>query len=113
MAITHLKPGSCMSEAVRVGEIIFQAGQITGDQRTGIEVQTQQVLDGIDQAMAEFVCGQSDVFWIQVWLSVAAVVRSVNAVRTRLVDRGCLGPSRPLAPLWRSRGYGWKWSPSQ
>ncbi|KUJ85187.1 hypothetical protein AVO45_16910 [Ruegeria marisrubri] len=94
MAITHLKPGSCMSEAVRVGEIIFQAGQITGDKGTGIEVQTQQVLDGIDQAMAEFVCWQSDVFWIQVWL----VGAETGAFPGALGCHGC--PSIDVLMKW-------------
>lgn len=87
MTVTHLNPGHRMSEAVRVGEIVFLAGQIPEDLSAGIEVQTRQVLDGIDQVMAEFGGSKSDVVSVQVWLSDMADFQGMNAVWDQWVDK--------------------------
>lgn len=89
MTTTHLNPGPRMSEAVRVGEIVFLAGQIPQDLGAGIDVQTRQVLDGIDRVMAELGGSKSDVVSVQVWLSDMADFQGMNAVWDGWVDRSC------------------------
>lgn len=51
MTIQRLHPGSRMSEAVRIGDIVFLAGQIPDDLTGDIAKQTREVLDNIDAVM--------------------------------------------------------------
>src|SRR5690606_28718577 len=78
MTLAHLHPGQRMSEAVRVGDIVFLAGQIPDDLSSGIELQTRQVLDGIDRVMAELGGSKSDVVSVQVWLADMADFPGMN-----------------------------------
>ncbi len=87
MTVTHLNPGPRMSEAVRVGQIVFLAGQIPEDLTAGIDVQTRQVLDGIDKVMAELGGSKSDVVSVQVWLTDMADFQGMNAVWDQWVDK--------------------------
>ncbi len=87
MTITHLHPGPRMSEAVRVGEAVFLAGQIPEDLTAGIEVQTRQVLAAIDGVMAELGGSKSDVASIQVWLTDMADFAGMNAAWDEWVDK--------------------------
>lgn len=87
MNVTHLHPGARMSEAVRVGDIIFLAGQIPEDLGAGIETQTRQVLDGIDKVMAELGGSKSDVVSVQVWLTDMDDFPGMNAVWDDWVDK--------------------------
>lgn len=88
MTVIHLNPGPRMSEAVRVGNIVFLAGQIPKDLNAGIETQTRQVLDGIDKVMAELGGSKSDVVSVQVWLTDMADFNGMNAVWDSWVDKG-------------------------
>lgn len=87
MTVTHLNPGPRMSEAVRVGDIVFLAGQIPDDLGAGIETQTRQVLDGIDRVMAELGGSKADVVSVQVWLTDMADFPGMNAVWDTWVDK--------------------------
>lgn len=86
MTVTHLHPGARMSEAVRIGEIVFLAGQIPDDLTAGIEDQTRQVLSAIDGVMAELGGSKSDVASVQVWLADMADFAGMNAVWDAWVD---------------------------
>ncbi|MBK6468202.1 MAG: RidA family protein [Rhodobacter sp.] len=88
MTATHHRPGPRMSEAVRVGEIVFLAGQIPEDLAAGIKVQTRQVLDAIDKVMADLGGSKSDVVSVQVWLADMADFQGMNAVWDAWVDPG-------------------------
>ncbi|MCV2880728.1 RidA family protein [Actibacterium sp. XHP0104] len=88
MTISRLNPGPRMSEAVRAGNIVFLAGQIPDDLSADIETQTRQVLDGIDQVMAELGGSKSDVVSVQVWLTDMADFPGMNAVWDAWVDKG-------------------------
>lgn len=80
MSVSHLHPGRRMSKAVRVGDIVFLAGQIPEDLDAGIEVQTRQVLAGIDAVMAELGGDKSQVVSVQVWLSDMEDFAGMNSV---------------------------------
>ncbi|MFD1881629.1 RidA family protein [Paracoccus pacificus] len=86
MTVTHLNPGPRMSEAVRIGDIVFLAGQIPQDMSAGIEAQTEQVLAGIDRVMAALGGTRADVASVQVWLSDMADFPGMNAVWDKWVD---------------------------
>lgn len=87
MTIQRLKPGPRMSEAVRVAEIVFLAGQIPDDLSAGIAGQTRQVLSAIDAVMAELGGSKADLASVQVWLSDMADFAGMNAVWDEWVDR--------------------------
>ena len=87
MTLKRLNPGPRMSEAVRVGDIVFLAGQIPDDMTGNITAQTQEVLANLDAVMAELGGSKSDIASIQVWLSDMADFQGMNAVWDGWVDR--------------------------
>ncbi len=79
MPLTHLKPGKRMSQAACIGDIAFPAGQVPTDLTADIATQTRQVLDGIDQVMAEQGGCKADMASVRVWLGDMADFAGVNA----------------------------------
>lgn len=69
MTLQRLHPGPRMSEAVRIGEIVFLAGQIPTTLTADITVQTREVLGELDAVMAELGGSKADIASVQVWLS--------------------------------------------
>ncbi|MFT5949351.1 MAG: enamine deaminase RidA (YjgF/YER057c/UK114 family), partial [Paracoccaceae bacterium] len=90
--ITRLNPGKRMSEAVRIGDIVFLAGQVPNDLTADITAQTQQVLDNVDAVMAKLGGSKADIASIQVWLADMADFQGMNAVWDAWVD-----PANPPA----------------
>ena len=87
MTMTRLHPGPRMSEAVRIGDIVFLAGQIPDDLSAGIEGQTRQVLAALDGVMAELGGTKADIASVQVWLADMADFGGMNAAWDAWVDR--------------------------
>lgn len=92
MTIQRLHPGSRMSEAVRIGDIVFLAGQIPDDLTGDIAKQTREVLDNIDAVMAELGGSKADIASVQVCLSDMSDFQGMNAVWDAWVD-----PANPPA----------------
>lgn len=92
MTIQRLNPGPRMSEAVRVGDIVFLAGQIPETLDADISVQTREVLDEIDAVMAELGGSKADIASVQVWLADMADFQGMNAIWDSWVD-----PANPPA----------------
>lgn len=82
----HISPGTRMSKAVIIGEIVFLAGQVPTDLEADIETQTAQVLAGIEQVMAELGGCKSDVASVQVWLSDINDIQRMNKVWDAWID---------------------------
>ncbi|WP_150523101.1 RidA family protein [Roseibium sediminis] len=87
MTVYRHQPGPRMSEAVRVGDIVFLAGQIPEDLDGDITAQTREVLDAIDNVMAELGGSKSNVVSVQVWLSDMSDFQGMNAVWDAWVDK--------------------------
>lgn len=87
MSITRLHPGPRMSQAVVHGNTVYLAGQVAKDARATIEVQTQQVLDQIDAALAEAGTSKDKILSVQVLLSNIADFAVMNSVYDRWVDK--------------------------
>ena len=49
----YFQKGPRMSQAVSHGGLVYIAGQVADDRKTGIEHQTRQVLAKIDELLAE------------------------------------------------------------
>jgi len=92
MTLQRLNPGLRMSEAVRIGDIVFLAGQIPTNLAGDITVQTREVLAEIDAVMAELGGSKADIASVQVWLSDMADFQGMNAVWDAWVD-----PANPPA----------------
>ncbi|MCR9158351.1 MAG: RidA family protein [Rhodobacteraceae bacterium] len=80
MTLQRLHPGPRMSEAVRIGDIVFLAGQIPTTLTGDIAVQTREVLGELDAVMAELGGSKADIASVQVWLSDMADFQGMNAV---------------------------------
>jgi enamine deaminase RidA (YjgF/YER057c/UK114 family) len=87
MTVYRHKPGARMSQAVRVGNIVFLAGQIPQDLTGDIAAQTREVLDGIDRVMKELGGNKSNVVSVQVWLSDMSDFQGMNSVWDEWVDK--------------------------
>lgn len=92
MTLERLNPGPRMSEAVRIGDIAFLAGQVPNDLSGDIAAQTREVLENIDAVMAELGGSKADIASVQVWLSDMADFQGMNAVWDAWVD-----PANPPA----------------
>lgn len=80
MTLERLNPGPRMSQAVRIGDILFLAGQVPTDLSADIAVQTREVLDKIDAILASVGGSKADLASVQVWLSDMADFAGMNAV---------------------------------
>ena len=69
-----------MSQLVIHGDTIYLAGQVANDQDADITTQTQQVLEKIDEYLAEAGSDKSKILSAQVWLSNMAYVDQMNHV---------------------------------
>lgn len=92
MVLTRLNPTPRMSKAVRIGDIVFLAGQIPSSLEADITGQTREVLAAIDAVMAELGGSKADIASVQVWLSDMADFQGMNAVWDAWVD-----PANPPA----------------
>ncbi|MGB3280883.1 MAG: RidA family protein [Pseudorhodobacter sp.] len=87
MPLTRLDPGTRMSEAVRIGNIVFLAGQIPSDLTGDITAQTREVLAEMDKVLADLGGSKANLASVQVWLSDMADFQGMNAVWDEWVDR--------------------------
>lgn len=83
----RLDPGSRMSQAVRLGDLAFLAGQVPSDLGGDIGRQTSEVLAKIDALLGRLGSTRSDLLSVQVWLSDMADFQGMNEVWDAWVDR--------------------------
>lgn len=84
--IERLDPGTRMSAAARIGDIVFMAGQVPDDLTADIATQTRQVLTKVDAILARLGGSKADIASVQVWLSDMADFAGMNAVWDDWVD---------------------------
>ncbi len=92
-----------LSPAVRAGDFVFVSGQVPADDQGqvivgGIEAQTRQVFQRVEQALALAGCTLSDVAKVSVWLNDARDFGSFNRVYME-----CFGDHRPARSTVESR----------
>ena len=80
MAIEKHHTSPRMSQLVIHGDTIYLAGQVANDQEADITTQTQQVLDKIDEYLAEAGSDKRHILSAQVWLSNMAYYDQMNHV---------------------------------
>lgn len=88
MSLDRLNPGPRMSQAVRIGDVVFLAGQVPDDLSADVAEQTRQILAKIDGIVAELGAEKADIASIQVWLADMADFQGMNAVWDEWVEPG-------------------------
>jgi enamine deaminase RidA (YjgF/YER057c/UK114 family) len=88
MSITRNHSNVRMSQSVIHGETIYLAGQVASDSSANISVQTEQVLDKIDQLLAEAGSNKSRILSAQIWLANIGHFAEMNQVWDTWVAKG-------------------------
>jgi enamine deaminase RidA (YjgF/YER057c/UK114 family) len=89
MTIQRIKPGPRMSGAVVHGDTVYLAGQVA-NQTAGKSVteQTQEILEIIDNLLAEAGTDKSKLLMVNIWLTDMSTFQEMNAVWDAWVSPG-------------------------
>ena len=93
MSITRHHGNQRMSQIVIHGDTIYLAGQVAADASADITVQTQQVLQKVDDLLAEAGSDNSKILSAQIWIVSMGHFAAMNAVWDAWVPDGC-APAR-------------------
>jgi len=88
MSIQRLHVGKRMSEAVIHGGVVYLAGQVAADPAQDITGQTRQVLDAVDQLLAEGGSDKTRILSATIFLKDIADFAAMNAVWDAWVPQG-------------------------
>lgn len=88
MSISRNHTNARMSQSVIHGNTVYLAGQVASDSNADIAVQTQQVLDKIDNLLAEAGSNKSNILSAQIWLTCIAHFAEMNQVWDAWVPEG-------------------------
>jgi len=81
MSIKRLQVGARMSQIVIHGDTVYLAGQVAQDAQNGtVAEQTQNVLDRIDNLLAEAGTDKSKLLSATIWLADMTKFQEMNAV---------------------------------
>lgn len=90
--IKRYQVGTRMSQAVSAGGLVYVAGQVANDRKTGIEDQTRDVLAKIEALLAEAGTSKSKLVAVNVFLPNIADFDAMNTVYDKWID-----PENPAA----------------
>jgi len=88
MSITRNHSNARMSQSVIHGDTIYLAGQVARDSKANISVQTEQVLDKIDQLLTDAGSNKSRILSAQIWLANIGHFAEMNQVWDAWVAEG-------------------------
>jgi enamine deaminase RidA (YjgF/YER057c/UK114 family) len=88
MSITRHHGNQRMSQIVIHGDTIYLAGQVAADAGADITVQTQQVLQKVDDLLAEVGSENSKILTAQIWIASMGHFAAMNAVWDAWVPEG-------------------------
>jgi enamine deaminase RidA (YjgF/YER057c/UK114 family) len=88
MSITRHHGNQRMSQIVIHGDTIYLAGQVAADAGADITVQTQQVLQKVDDLLAEVGSDNSKILTAQIWIASMGHFAAMNAVWDAWVPAG-------------------------
>ena len=88
MSITRHHGNQRMSQIVIHGDTIYLAGQVAADASADITVQTQQVLQKVDDLLAEAGSDNSKILSAQIWIASMGHFAAMNAVWDAWVPDG-------------------------
>jgi enamine deaminase RidA (YjgF/YER057c/UK114 family) len=88
MSITRHHGNQRMSQLVIHGDTVYLAGQVAADASADITTQTQQVLQKIDDLLAEAGSDNSMILSAQIWLTSMGHFAQMNAVWDAWIPQG-------------------------
>ena len=88
MSITRHHGNQRMSQIVIHGDTIYLAGQVAADASADITVQTQQVLQKVDDLLAEAGSDNSKILSAQIWIASMGHFAAMNSVWDAWVPDG-------------------------
>ncbi|TNF90708.1 MAG: RidA family protein [Gammaproteobacteria bacterium] len=88
MSITRHHSNQRMSQIVIHGDTVYLAGQVADDASADITVQTEQVLQKIDNYLAEAGSDRSKILSAQVWIASMGHFAKMNEVWDAWVPEG-------------------------
>ena len=88
MSITRYHTGRRMSQAVIHGDTIYLAGQVAADPAADVQEQTRQVLQKIDDLLAEAGSDKTCLLSAQVWLASIGHYAQMNEIWDAWVPEG-------------------------
>jgi enamine deaminase RidA (YjgF/YER057c/UK114 family) len=86
--IERLQPGPRMSQAVIHGDTIYLAGQVAADPSQNVVGQTRQILDAIDQLLAEAGSDKTRILTATIYLADIGTFAQMNSVWDTWVPQG-------------------------
>ncbi len=88
MSITRHHTGTRMSQIVTHGDTVYLAGQVASDASADIGTQTQQVLQKIDDLLAEAGSDRTRILSAQVWIASMGHFAAMNEVWDAWIPEG-------------------------
>ncbi len=88
MSITRHHTGQRMSQIVIHGDTIYLAGQVAADPAADVQEQTRQVLQKIDDLLAEAGSDKTRILSAQVWLASIGHFAQMNEIWDAWVPEG-------------------------
>ena len=88
MSITRHHGNQRMSQIVIHGDTIYLAGQVAADASADITVQTQQVLQKVDNLLAEAGSDKSKILSAQIWIASMGHFAAMNEAWDAWVPEG-------------------------
>ena len=88
MSITRHHGNQRMSQIVIHGDTVYLAGQVAADSGADITTQTQQVLQKIDDLLAEAGSDNSKILSAQIWIASMGHFAQMNAIWDAWVPQG-------------------------
>jgi len=87
MDIKRISPGPRISGAVVHGDTVYVAGQVAADAAAGVKGQTEQILQRIDELLAQAGSDKSKILSATVWLTNMGTYDEMNAAWDAWLDR--------------------------
>ena len=88
MSITRHHTGQRMSQVVVHGDTIYLAGQVAADPAADVQEQTRQVLQKVDDLLAEAGSDKTRILSAQVWLASIGHFAQMNEIWDAWVPQG-------------------------
>jgi len=88
MSVTRKHTRARMSQIVIHGNTVYLAGQVASDRSANIGVQTEQVLETIEQLLAEAGSDKSKLLSAQIWLTSMGHFAQMNQVWDAWIPEG-------------------------
>jgi enamine deaminase RidA (YjgF/YER057c/UK114 family) len=88
MAIKRISPGPRLSQAVVHGGTVYVAGQVAADTSADAAGQTRQILNRIEELLAQGGSSKTKILWANVWLADMGDYAAMNGEWESWIPKG-------------------------